>query len=158
MERTIAQDHRILRVVPNIMKCRYLPYDTKPQHQGCDRCRSSMPTSCPGRVEAPADLARKVQYFSPLLTDMYCTCALQAAILCSQSSASPHHSSLKMLYLFDKLPLFRSLSNPQLTLKLVLAESQAFLPFLHSTRLAIFPRSKDLEKESTWRSFPSPRC
>jgi hypothetical protein len=147
MERRIARDHRILRVVPDIIKYRYLPYGTEPQHHGCDRCRSSIPRLAQGEWKPQPIWLEKVRYFSPLLTNMCCTCALHAAILCPQSSASPHPSSLKMLYLFDKLPLFRSLSNPQLTLELALAESQALLPFLHSARLAIFPRLKDLDKE-----------
>jgi hypothetical protein len=96
----------------------------------------------------------KVRYCSPLLTEMYCTCALLAPVRHPQVSAAPHTSSIKMLYLFGKLPLFRSLSHPQLTLELALAESQAFLPYLQSTRLAIFPRSKDLKKEKYMEIIP----
>jgi hypothetical protein len=96
----------------------------------------------------------KVRYYSPLLTEMYCTCALLAPVPSPQSSATPHSSSLKMLYLFERLPLFCSLSNPQFTLQLALAESQAFLPYLHSTRLATFPRSMDFKKEKYMEIIP----
>jgi hypothetical protein len=98
----------------------------------------------------------KVRYYSPLLTETYCTCALLAPVRVPspQSCATPHSSSLKMLYLFDKLPLFRSLPNPQLSLTLALAESQVFLSYLHSTRLAVFPRSKDLKKDKYMEIIP----
>jgi hypothetical protein len=87
----------------------------------------------------------KVRYYSPLLTEMYYICALLASFRHPQVSAAPQNSSSKLLYLFNKPPLFRSLSNSKLKLKLALVESQAFLPYLHSIRLAIFPRSNDLK-------------
>jgi hypothetical protein len=98
----------------------------------------------------------KVRYYSPLLTETYCTCALLAPVPVPSphTCATPRSSSLKMMCLFNRLPLFRSLPNPQLSLKLALAESQVFLSYLHSTRLAIFPRSKDLKKEKYMEIIP----
>jgi hypothetical protein len=97
----------------------------------------------------------KVRYYSPILTDVYCTSALLAPVPSSPAVTSKSHPApQKMLHLFGMLPLFSSLPGSKKALVAALAESQAFLPFLKSTRLDIFPRSKDLKKEKYMEIIP----
>jgi hypothetical protein len=108
-----------------------------------------------GKYKSDPIWIEKVRYHSLLLTEVYCTTALLAPAAPAPTSTVQSQPSVPGLHrLFSALPLFSSLSDPELVLKTALAESQAFLPHLRSTQADIFPRLKSSKKNKYMEIIP----